>query len=73
MRERRVSSASSASAEAVITGGDGIAIARILFLHGYRAEIFLAGKQEKFHRGNRPSVPHCAEISCSGCDEPGLE
>ena len=29
-------------------GGDGIAIARILFLHGYRAEIFLAGKQEKF-------------------------
>src|SRR5699024_248333 len=29
-------------------GGDGAAIARILFLHGYRAEIFLAGKQEKF-------------------------
>lgn len=29
-------------------GGDGVAIARILFLHGYRAEIFLAGKQEKF-------------------------
>ena len=29
-------------------GGDGAAIARILFLHGYRAEIFLAGNQEKF-------------------------
>ena len=29
-------------------GGDGVAIARIFFLHGYRAEIFLAGKQEKF-------------------------
>ena len=29
-------------------GGDGAAIARILFLHGYRAEIFLAGNREKF-------------------------
>lgn len=29
-------------------GGDGMGIARILFLHGYRAEIFLAGNREKF-------------------------
>ena len=27
-------------------GGDGIAVARILFLKGYRCEIFLAGKTE---------------------------
>lgn len=27
-------------------GGDGIAAARILFLHGYQAEIFLAGNPD---------------------------
>ena len=29
-------------------GGDGIAIARILFLHGYQAEIYVAGNHSSF-------------------------
>lgn len=29
-------------------GGDGIAAARILFLHGYAAEIYLAGSRDRF-------------------------
>ena len=46
LRIRSKKSGSYASAEAETTAGDGVAIARILHLHGYAAEIYMMGNPD---------------------------
>lgn len=49
-------------------GGDGVAVARILKLHGYRTSLYLVGESGPQDCGNAASAGYCSCLSGAGCE-----
>lgn len=49
-------------------GGDGVAVARILKLHGYRTSLYLVGNPGPQDCGNAASAGYCSCLSGAGCE-----